>query len=48
MKTFPKSSQAGSASTGKSKVISTSTPAGVRGGKTKMFGKQSSAPAKAR
>lgn len=33
-----KSSQA---ATGKSKVISSSTPSGVRGGKGKMFGKQS-------
>jgi hypothetical protein len=47
-KKLPTTSKSSSAATGKSKVISSSTPSGVRGGKGKMFGKQSVSAAKAK
>jgi hypothetical protein len=40
-KVIAKTKKSSQAATGKSKVISSSTPSGVRGGKGKMFGKQS-------
>lgn len=47
-KKTPTTSASSQAATGKSKVISSSTGPGVRGGNTKMFGKQSAQAAKAK
>lgn len=46
--TMPKIKQSAQAASGRSKVISTGKLAGVRGGSTKMFGKQTVKAAKAK
>jgi hypothetical protein len=45
---MPTTHKRSSAATGKSKVISSKTLTGVRGGSTKMFGKQTVKAAKSR